>query len=241
MRKYRHDDRRCWNGSLALIEDESYFWNVSRYLHLNPVRGKRPLVDHPRNWPWSSYRGYCRRADRLHWLDCDGLLRAWQGEMGGSNPAHAYRRFVEAGVKKPPANPFQSAWDGWVLGSEAFVKRMRQLVGAPNQPDQVPRARRFMRLEAEEVIATVAKTCGVDHATYAARRSTAAGRDLAAYLAHRRTTSTLRELATFFGLTHPDSMSNLIRKAEKSIAESAKARKQLESIEQALVKTENRV
>ena len=29
-----------------LIEDESYFWNVSRYIHLNPVRGKRPLVEH---------------------------------------------------------------------------------------------------------------------------------------------------------------------------------------------------
>jgi len=29
-----------------LIEDESYFWNVSRYLHLNPLRGKRPLP-HP--------------------------------------------------------------------------------------------------------------------------------------------------------------------------------------------------
>ena len=32
-----------------LIEDESYFWNVSRYLHLNPLRGKRPLVLHPRD------------------------------------------------------------------------------------------------------------------------------------------------------------------------------------------------
>lgn len=27
-----------------LIEDDSYFWTVSRYIHLNPVRGKRPLV-----------------------------------------------------------------------------------------------------------------------------------------------------------------------------------------------------
>ncbi len=25
-----------------LSEDERYLWNVSRYLHLNPVRGKRP-------------------------------------------------------------------------------------------------------------------------------------------------------------------------------------------------------
>lgn len=224
-----------------LIEDESYFWNVSRYLHLNPVRGKRPLVDHPRDWPWSSYRGYCRRADRLDCVDYDGLLSAWRGEMGGTNAEHAYRRFVEAGLKNPPANPFQTAWDGWILGSEAFVKRTKQLVRIPSQPDQVPRARRIVRLDAEEVIAEVARYFSVAPSAYAARRSTAAGRDLAAYLAHRRTTSTLRELATRFGLTHPDSAGNLIRRAEKSIATSAKVRKQLKSIEAALVKTENRV
>ena len=223
-----------------LIEDESYFWNVSRYLHLNPVRGKRPLVDHPRDWMWSSYRGYCRKADRLDWLDYDDVFRAWQGEMGGSNPEHAYRRFVEAGIKQPPTNPFQAAWEGWLLGSEAFLKRTKQLMSIPNQPDQVPRARRLVRLDAEEVIATVANYFAVDPATYAARRSTAAGRDLAAYLAHRRTTATLRELATFFGLTHPDSMSNLTRRAEKSISESPQVRKHIKRIETALAKAETR-
>ena len=35
----------------ALVEDESYFWTVSRYVHLNPVRGKRPLAAHPADWP----------------------------------------------------------------------------------------------------------------------------------------------------------------------------------------------
>ena len=37
-----------------LVEDETYFWAVSRYIHLNPVRGRRPLVRHPRDFPWSS-------------------------------------------------------------------------------------------------------------------------------------------------------------------------------------------
>ena len=37
-----------------LIEDEQYFWNVSRHVHLNPVRGKRPLVERPEQWRWSS-------------------------------------------------------------------------------------------------------------------------------------------------------------------------------------------
>ena len=115
-----------------LIEDETYFWHVSRYRHLNPVRGKRPLVDHPRKWLGSSYQGYCRNTNRLDWLDYDGLFRAWQGEMGGSNPEHAYRRFVEAGMKKPPPNRRLAAWEGWLLRSAAFVKRIQHLVRVPN-------------------------------------------------------------------------------------------------------------
>ena len=39
-----------------LIEDESYFWTVSRYIHLNPVRGKRPLADHRATGPGRSIR-----------------------------------------------------------------------------------------------------------------------------------------------------------------------------------------
>ena len=69
--------------------------------------------------------------------------------------------------------------------------------------DQVPRSRQLVSLDAKEVIDTVANYFGVEPAAYAVRRSTAAGRDLAAYLAHRRTTSTLRELASSFARLFP--------------------------------------
>ncbi len=177
----------------VLIEDDSYFWDVSRYLHLNPVRGKRPLVVHPRDWQWSSHRGYCRQADRLEWLAYDRVFRAWQGEMGGFHPERSCRRFVEAGIEDPPANPLRAAWEGWVLGSKAFLKRIKRRMSRPRQRDQVPRARRFLSLDAEEVISAVAEYYEVDTAAYAARRSTANGRELAAYMAHCRTTATLRE------------------------------------------------
>jgi chromosomal replication initiation ATPase DnaA len=161
--------------------------------------------------------------------------------MGGSNPEHAYRRFVEEGIREPPQNPLLTAWEGWLLGSEAFVKRIKHLASTPNQLDQVPRSRRLVNLDAEQVIDPVANYFGVEPAAYAMRRSTAAGRELAAYLAHRRTTSTLRELASPFGLTHPDSVSNLTRRADKLIAESATARKHIAKILAVLGKTENRV
>lgn len=62
-----------------LIEDETYFWNVSRYIHLNPVRGKKPLVAHPRDWQWSSYGGYASRRVRVDWIAYDSVYRAWEG------------------------------------------------------------------------------------------------------------------------------------------------------------------
>ncbi len=192
-----------------LIEDDAYFWNVSRYLHLNPTRGKRPLAGNPRDWPWSSYRGYARKADRLEWVCYDSVYQAWQGEMGGSDAARAYRRFVESGLTeppiKPPINPFSAAVEGFLLGSQVFVDRIKRLVKAPSHPDQVPQARKLLRRR-REAIAAVANYYGVSPREYAGRRSRARGRDLAAYVAHRYTTATLRELAQEFGLSHPDSV-----------------------------------
>ena len=49
-----------------LVEDESYLWTVSRYVHLNPVRAG--LVEHPAAWRWSSYPGYADRRWRLEWV-----------------------------------------------------------------------------------------------------------------------------------------------------------------------------
>ena len=90
-----------------LVEDESYLWTVSRYVHLNPVRAG--LVEHPAAWRWSSYPGYADRRRRLEWVGHDELLKCWAGEFGGSDPAAAYRRYVTAGLTVPPPCPWSSA------------------------------------------------------------------------------------------------------------------------------------
>ena len=54
-----------------VVEAEGYLLSLSRYLHLNPVRGKRIGRGDPverrkrlREWRWSSYRGYSGLASR---------------------------------------------------------------------------------------------------------------------------------------------------------------------------------
>jgi hypothetical protein len=51
----------------------------------------------------------------------------------------------------------------------------------------------------------------------------------------------LQELAAPFGLNHPDSVSNLIRRAEQQLAQSPKDRNLAVTIVESVTKTENRV
>ncbi len=51
-----------------LVEDETYFWTLSRYIHLNPCRGSRPLCEKPVDWPHSSYPGYARKSRQVEFV-----------------------------------------------------------------------------------------------------------------------------------------------------------------------------
>lgn len=87
------------------------------------------------------------------------------------SPEAAYRRFVEQGLARAPANPFQSAAHGWLLGSETFIERMRSLLSEPRNQDEVPAARQLASLDAAIVLAEVARYYGVDQDCFQVRRS----------------------------------------------------------------------
>jgi putative transposase len=224
-----------------LIEDESYFWSLSRYIHLNPVRGKRPLVAHPRDWPWSSYAGYDRRRRRVKWVAYDALYSASRGESGGGDPETAYRRYVGQGIKSPPENPFRAAAHGWLVGSPRFLNRIRSLMSRPKNPGKVPASRRMAALEPAIVLAAVALYYGVDQDDFQRRRSGELSRDVAAWMARRLTAATLRELAPAFGVSTADSVHNLVRRVDLALAASRTVAKDIEKIRRDLLlsKTEN--
>jgi len=66
-------------------------------------------------------------------------------------------------------------------------------------------------------------------------------RDLAAWLARELTPVTLRELSAAFGLTHPDSACNLIRRADRALLGSRLLRDEIEAIRHRPPKTGNRI
>jgi REP element-mobilizing transposase RayT len=215
-----------------LIEDESYFWTVSRYLHLNPVRAR--LVDHPRDWPWSSYRGYDSRRRRYDWVAYDTLLAALQGEFGGADPSRSYRRYVTAGLKEPVASPFGSAWQELALGSEEFLRQVKSRLTGSTLPSGAISPRRLAGLDRKRVYETVLRYYGRPAEALGRRGGRDGLRAVAAYLARRCTDATLREVAIDLGLSRADSVPNLTRRVERGLPTSAVLRADLRAIEDLL-------
>jgi REP element-mobilizing transposase RayT len=95
----------------VVVDKDSYFLELSRYIHLNPVRAK--IVDNPAKYRWSSYPAYLGKRDAL--LDRDRLKQCL--DMNTSQ----YERFVLKGIKDL-RDPFKNVYAGFLLGSVKFIK-----------------------------------------------------------------------------------------------------------------------
>ena len=221
------------------VEDESYFWTLSRYIHLNPCVGKNPLADKPQDWLFSSYPGYANRRQRLAWVDHELLYTGWKSEYGGSAPEKAYRRFVQRGVSNGIENPLDNAVDDWVIGSTRFLKKIVRLANQDNSKREL--TRRSRAYSPQEIMAFVAAEYGVEASSYVGFRSRSPGRDVAALLCRELTCTTLAELSTEFGLQHPDSSANLVRRAKRQLSESKRFKLEFGRLKRNLLKTENQV
>ena len=203
-----------------LVEDAGYYWTLSRYIHLNPCRGLKPLVADPESWPYSSFGGYARKGKQVHWIAYDQLHTSWIATVGGKDPVGAYRRYVKAGLAEKP-DPFREELREWVFGSEDFLRRMVALAEGSHPHRHQSTSRRLRTVGVQEILSVTASEHGVERSDYTGFRSPAAGRDMAAWLCRRWTGATLAELGPAFGLDGTDSVSNLVRRAEQHHKESA--------------------
>jgi putative transposase len=222
------------------VEDEGYYWNLSRYIHLNPCVGSKPLADSPEQYRYSSYAGYARRARRVYWVDYDQHHRYWHARNGG-DPESAYRRFVKEGLAGQSGNAIDRLKD-WVYGSEKFLRKLVQMADREGRSSGTSRRIRKSQLSVDQVLQATAAEYGVEKENYRGFRSAAAGRDVAAYLCRRYTTATLAELSEAFGLSHRDSSGDLAKRAKARIKISKQTQQRLRQIERRLcINPESRV
>jgi len=81
-----------------LVDKDAYCKELSRYIHLNPVRAG--MVKNPSEYPWSSYRYFVGKDKKPQWLTAGLVL----GDFGGERKKgyRGYKQYVERKVRKKP-------------------------------------------------------------------------------------------------------------------------------------------
>ncbi|CAN5429686.1 transposase [soil metagenome] len=152
-----------------LVEQGNYLLELSRYIHLNPVRGASLGAGTPgerrtrlRSYKWSSYGGMAGLGSSFPFVRGDLVLQ----ELGGGRREEAvrYRRFVEEGLVREVNNPTEAAQWQAVLGSESFLRQIADRLEERGKGEETKVMRSTLgsnRAEPEAVLEAVAKHYGM--------------------------------------------------------------------------------
>ena len=198
-----------------LVDNEGHWGEVSRYVHLNPVRAG--LVGRPEDCVWSSYPGYYRPKARLAWVNYKRVLADFGGDNRGGR--HAYRSFVAEGLGRELDTPFRTIVHGLILGSDAFVSRVAESVKGRPEDREIPMLSRLRKdRNMEDVIDAAAQAFGSNRTKWQpGRRCNDLGRAVAAYAARELCGSKLGEIAPTLGYRHAGSVSTALRRVEGAL------------------------
>lgn len=101
-----------------IIEKNSHFFELTRYIALNPVRAR--LTRKPEDWPWSSYRATIGLEPCPDYITSDGILINYGDDRLDS--IRQYRRFVADGHNQP--SPYEKVKHPAILGSDRFIQEI---------------------------------------------------------------------------------------------------------------------
>jgi len=105
----------------VLVDAEAYLLELTRYLHLNPVRAG--MVTEPEEYRWSGHRAYLG-LETIPWLTTEWVLGQFSGSLSAAR--RAYRRFVMEGKGESRQEEYYkgSDADSRISGNDTFIDRV---------------------------------------------------------------------------------------------------------------------
>jgi len=155
-----------------LIDQDSYLLELSRYVHLNPVRirpyqgkGAKEQIRYLERYRWSSLGGYLRGGNKQPWVHYDMVL----GQVGGSR--RNYAEYVSDGIGQGYSTPWDDVTGQVVLGEEGFIERIKRMIGERGTKREQPAVRELEATRPEVVLREVARHYGVKGSQITGRRT----------------------------------------------------------------------
>jgi putative transposase len=232
----RHNRLKKTDGPLfrgrykaILVDEDDYLLQVGRYIHRNPIDMKKPLVDKLEDYPWSSYPSYVKKYD-CDWLSKEQSIRM----IGGNKPVQRYREFVADGVDEETKNFYHAGNQASVIGDKSFrekvLKHREEKTGARLEA-------LIVRPKAEQIVNAVAKVYRCNKESIVLRKKGKQPqnepRKIAIYACQTIGDLPQKEIAIFFGLNNPGSVSPAIAWVKSNLNDTD-IKKRLKKIEKNL-------
>jgi len=216
-----------------LVDADEYLKELSRYIHLNPVRAK--LVAKPMEYKWSSYHCYISESKACEWLETSRLL----GYFGAKrkDALRNYQNFVENIDVNALENPFRNAAGGFILGGKDFVSWVKDTFLSDGEAKkEIPQLTRLKpRVPVEKVLETVCEEIGSSEDEIRSKGGKRnMGREIAIYLSRDLSGASGNYLGEFFGGVTGAAITMSCNQLSKKISKDRKLRGKISRIKKRL-------
>jgi hypothetical protein len=206
-----------------LVEKDTYALELSRYIHLNPVRAN--LVKEPSQYSWSSYSPYVEKERRWGWLERGFIL----GQLS-SHEREARRRyeaFVKEGMVKSLEDPLKKVVASTLLGTEQFIEGVRErFIRKASSHRDLPALRKLSSWpDLSSIVRVSERVLG---------RGTKEARRVALYLSHRSSGLSLGEIGEYFGGIGPSAVTQNTRRLETILEQDKRLSAEVKNLQKIL-------
>jgi len=200
-----------------LVEKDAYLLELSRYVHLNPVRAK--LVDKPEQYAWSSYSSYIGKSKEIPWLEYNWILS--QFGLDRSTSRKRYREFVSKAGEESTESPFGEVYGQVILGTAGFIEKTKYFLKSKEVGQEIVDHNRLRaQVQPEDILAAVAAAFNTERDTLThkgGRKNTA--KNVALYLIKRYTGLGNQEIGNLFGGMHYSAVTKASARLETEMAQ----------------------
>jgi REP element-mobilizing transposase RayT len=172
-----------------IVEADSYAGELSRYIHLNPVRAG--IVDMPEKYSWSSYQYYIGKKKKLDWLTVDFILCYFDNSTVQARKR--YQEFVNARVNIKSESPLEKTVASTILGSDTFIEFIKdKYLNRKKRDRNLPALNELMK--SPDIAETYKKVKAI------CNRDASLTKKITLYLFHKYSDKPLKEIGAYFGI-----------------------------------------
>jgi len=220
-----------------LIDADNYLLEVSRYIHLNPMRIKalakksieekwETLLRHKASSLW----GYFSLRKRNDLVNYETVLEY----MGGDNPKgrRSYRQFVQWGIEQELENPLDLGKGSGVVGEDDFIQWIKEKYLNKKTSQREQPALRELRRESkpEELIGHFAQLLGKNHKEICQRGKKTLERAMLMELLYRFCELTQPEIGKLVGGINYSAVSQARRRLQIRMEREPKLKKRFDKL-----------